>query len=75
MNQRPYTTRAQNALALANTAAEQFGDEFLGTEHMLLGLLDEKMNIAAQLLVHLGVTRPRIEQLLREVRSGHLPSA
>jgi hypothetical protein len=40
MNQRPYTTRAKKSLALANAAAEEFGDEFLGPEHLLVGLLD-----------------------------------
>jgi ATP-dependent Clp protease ATP-binding subunit ClpC len=71
MNQRPYTTRAQKALTLANAAAEELGDEFLGPEHILLGLLDEKMNIAAQILTHLGVTRSRIDDLLVTARSGH----
>ena len=71
MHQRPYTTRAQKAVTLASAAAEKFGDEFLGPEHLLLGLLDEKMNIAAQILTHLGVTRSRIEELLVEARSGH----
>ena len=72
MNHRPYTTRAQKSLVLANAAAEEFGDEFLGPEHLLVGLLDEKMNIAAQMLTHLGVTRTRIEELLVKLRSGHL---
>ena len=57
MNQRPYTTRAQKALALANAAAADLGDQFIGTEHLLLGLIDEKMGPAAQMLVHLGVSR------------------
>jgi len=37
MDQRPYTTRAQKALALAHTAAVNLGDDFVGTEHVLIG--------------------------------------
>jgi ATP-dependent Clp protease ATP-binding subunit ClpC len=70
MDQRPYTTRAQRALALANTAAENLGDPFIGTEHVLLGLLDEKSGPAAQMLVHLGITRTQVDDLLDQMRSG-----
>lgn len=70
MDKRPYTTRAQRALALANAAAEQLGDEFVGTEHVLLGLLDEETGPAAQMLDHLGVSSVRIRDLLLEMRSN-----
>ena len=69
MDQRPYTTRAQRALALANAAAAHLGDEFVGTEHVLIGLLDEETGPAAQMLGHLGVTNARIRELLMEMRS------
>jgi ATP-dependent Clp protease ATP-binding subunit ClpC len=69
MDKRPYTTRAQRALALANAAA-QLGDEFVGTEHVLIGLLDEETGPAAQMLGHLGVTGVRIRDLLLEIRSN-----
>ena len=71
MNERPYTTRAQKALAHANAAAADLCDQFIGTEHLLLGLLDEKMGPAAQMLVHLGVTRDTVRDLLRGMRSGY----
>ena len=71
MNQRPYTTRAQKALAFANAAAADLGDQFIGTEHLLLGLLDEKMGPAAQMLVHLGATSDTVRDLLRGMRSGY----
>jgi ATP-dependent Clp protease ATP-binding subunit ClpC len=69
MDQRPYTTRAQRSLALANAAAADLGDEFVGTEHVLIGLLDEETGPAAQMLGHLGVTSARIRELLLEARS------
>ena len=70
MEQRPYTTRAQRALTLANAAAANLGDPFVGTEHVLLGLLDEQTGPAAQMLVHLGITRSSIEELLLHMRTG-----
>jgi ATP-dependent Clp protease ATP-binding subunit ClpC len=70
MHQRPYTTRAQRALALANTAAAELGHKFVGTEHVLIGLLDEETGPAAQMLGHLGVTGPRIRELLQEMQSA-----
>ena len=72
MNQRPYTTRAQRALAFANAAAADLGDEFVGTEHLLLGLIDEEKGPAAQILGHLGVTGARVRELLLRMRSGRL---
>jgi len=69
MNQRPYTTRAQTALALADAAAEDLGDDLVGTEHVLMGLLNEKTGPAALMLDHLGVTSTRICDLLGTMRS------
>lgn len=63
---RPYTTRAQQALRLADTAAATLGDEYIGTEHILIGLLNEKRGPAAQILNKLGVTVDGVrEELLR----------
>jgi ATP-dependent Clp protease ATP-binding subunit ClpC len=60
--------RAQQALTLADGAASARGDEFVGTEHLLLGLLAERTGPAAQILGHLGVTTERVEQLLAQAR-------
>jgi ATP-dependent Clp protease ATP-binding subunit ClpC len=68
MVSRPYTTRAQQALALADTAAAAQGDEFIGTEHLLLGLLAERTGPAAQILTHLGVTDEQVRRLLASAR-------
>ena len=66
----PYTTRAETALSLANAAAAQLGDQFIGTEHVLIGLLDEKTGPAAQMLGHLGVTSAQIRDLWLKLRSS-----
>jgi ATP-dependent Clp protease ATP-binding subunit ClpC len=68
MTDLPHTTRAKQALTLAQTAAVARGDEFVGTEHLLLGLLAERTGPAAQILAHLGVTSDRVEQLLAQAR-------
>jgi len=52
----PYTSRAKKVLELAMDEAREAGHSYVGTEHLLLGLLREKKGIAAQLLVHVGVT-------------------
>ncbi|MCA1838103.1 MAG: hypothetical protein LC674_04895, partial [Actinobacteria bacterium] len=42
MANRPYTTRAQKALELSDSASASLGHEFIGTEHLLIGLPEEK---------------------------------
>ena len=68
MSNYPYTTRAKQALALAQDAAATRGDEFVGTEHLLLGLLAERTGPAALMLEHLGVTSDRVEELITQAR-------
>ena len=68
MADRPMTSRAQQALTLAHSDAAARGDAFVGTEHLLLGLLAERTGPAAQILTHLGVTRDRVEELLAQMR-------
>jgi ATP-dependent Clp protease ATP-binding subunit ClpC len=54
--QRPYTSRAKRVLELSRDAATSLGHSYIGTEHLLLGLLDEQRGIAAQLLNSVGVS-------------------
>lgn len=56
---RPLTTRGKRAVALARAAAADLGHTYLGTEHLLLGLIGEEQGIAAQLLREHGVTMDR----------------
>ena len=56
MPDRPYSTRAQRALELADASAARLGDPFIGPQHLLIGLLEEPNGPAAQVLNHLGVT-------------------
>ncbi|HCK60654.1 MAG TPA: NDP-hexose 4-ketoreductase, partial [Gemmatimonadetes bacterium] len=52
----PYTSRAKKVLEFAMTEARDFNHSYVGTEHLLLGLLREEKGIAAQVLNSLGVT-------------------
>jgi ATP-dependent Clp protease ATP-binding subunit ClpA len=66
MGDRPYSSRAKRALDLADGAAATLGDEQIGTEHILLGLLDEKTGPAAQILAKLGVTSAGVRRELEK---------
>lgn len=63
----PYTSRAKKVLELAMMAARDLKHTYVGTEHLLLGLLREEKGIAAQVLVHSGVTLDRVTTALGTV--------
>src|SRR5258707_1060964 len=52
----PYTSRAKKVLELAMSEARELNHSYVGTEHLLLGLLREEKGIAAQVLTDAGVT-------------------
>ena len=52
----PYTSRSKKVLELSMTEAREQRHQYVGTEHLILGLLREEKGIAAQVLVSLGVT-------------------
>ncbi|MEO5798282.1 MAG: Clp protease N-terminal domain-containing protein [Gemmatimonadales bacterium] len=72
MTTRPYTTRALRALELAEANAARLETPAVGTEHILLGLLEEETGPAAQLLNHLGVTIEDVRSLWRETTDREL---
>jgi ATP-dependent Clp protease ATP-binding subunit ClpC len=51
----PYTSRAKKVLELAMSEARELNHSYVGTEHLLLGLLREEKGIAAQVLIASGV--------------------
>ena len=61
----PYTSRAKKALELSMSEARELNHNYVGTEHLLLGLLREEKGIAAQVLAEagLGLTEARAEVL------------
>ena len=64
--QLPYTPRAKRVLELALEEARSLGHHYIGTEHLLLGLLREQEGIAAQVLVNLGL---KLEEVREEIHS------
>lgn len=60
----PYTPRARIVLDQAISTAHEFGDGYVGTQHLLLGLIREKQGVAARALTASGLSEP---QLRREI--------
>ena len=55
---RPYTSQAKKALEYAMAESRNFNQSYVGTEHLLLGLLREADGVGAQVLTHGGVSLP-----------------
>jgi ATP-dependent Clp protease ATP-binding subunit ClpC len=64
MGQLPFTPRAKKVLELALEEAQSLGHNYIGTEHLLLGLIKENEGIAAQVLMNLEV---KLEEVREEV--------
>ena len=61
----PFTPRARKALDLSLREAQELGHGYIGTEHILLGLLREGDGVAAQVLVKLGADLNRVRQQVK----------
>jgi ATP-dependent Clp protease ATP-binding subunit ClpC len=76
-----FTDRARRAVVQAQDEARTLNHDFIGTEHILLGLVGEGQGVAAKALESLGVSmeavRQRVEDIVPpgqvEVRTGHIP--
>lgn len=58
--QERYTKQAENVLALAKQAASSCGHSYIGTEHLLVGLVEEKEGTAGRVLEEFGTRRIRL---------------
>jgi len=67
----PFTPRAKKVLELALREALQLGHNYIGTEHILLGLVREGEGVAAQVLVKLGAELSRVRQAVVQELSGY----
>jgi ATP-dependent Clp protease ATP-binding subunit ClpA len=63
-----FTTPARESVVRAQDAARRLGDDHIGVEHLLLGLLAEREGIASTTLAELGVTTERVERELAAIR-------
>jgi len=64
-----FTQRARKVLSLAHQEAERARNNFIGTEHVLLGLLDEEGGVAGRVLRELGLTADRVRKVVKKISS------
>ena len=67
----PFTPRAKKVLELSLREALQLGHNYIGTEHILLGLIREGEGVAAQVLVKLGADLNRVRQQVNQLLAGY----
>jgi len=84
-----FTEHARHVIELAGREAQRFGNEFVGTEHLLWGVAKETQGVAATVLEHFHVdlkplrrevdellkTRPRVESVEKLPQSAHVKEA
>ena len=64
-----FTQRARKVLSLAHQEAERARNNFIGTEHLLLGLLVEEGGVAGRVLRELGLTTNRVREVVNKISS------
>ena len=64
---KPYTKQAQKVIELTTKAARRMHHNYIGTEHLLLGLLKEGSGVAACVLMDAGVEEPRLVELIEDL--------
>jgi ATP-dependent Clp protease ATP-binding subunit ClpC len=69
----PYTSRAKKVLELAMSEARELNHSYVGTEHLLLGLLREEKGIAAQVLTDAGVNLEAARAETLRIRGTEMP--
>ena len=69
----PFTPRAKRVIELSMEEARQFGHNYIGTEHLLLGLLREGEGVAAQVLLGLGLDLNRLRAEVMELLGQGIP--
>src|SRR5206468_11817599 len=71
----PYTSRAKKVLEFAMSEARELNHAYVGTEHLLLGVLREEKGIGAQVLTAAGVTLQQARAETMRLRGTEMPSA
>src|ERR687891_1117298 len=65
-----FTQRARRVLSIAHQEAERARNNNIGTEHLLLGLMDEEGGVAGRVLRELGMTSDRVREVIRRVTTS-----
>jgi len=74
MGQLPFTPRAKKVLELAVEEASNLGHNYIGTEHLLLGLIRENEGVAAQVLLNLGLKLEDVREEVLELLGADMPA-
>ena len=74
MGELPYTSRAKKVLEFSVAEAREMSHSYVGTEHLLLGLLREEKGVAAQVLESLGVTLEQAREQTLKLLGTEMPS-
>ncbi len=75
MNENKFTPRAEEALRLAQEAAGELGHGYVGTEHLLLGLVREEEGLAHEVLTDAGVTGELVAEIIKKSVGAGLPGS
>jgi ATP-dependent Clp protease ATP-binding subunit ClpC len=67
----PFTSNAKRVLELSVDEARQLGHNYVGTEHLLLGLIREGEGVAAKVLMDMGVDRKKVRDATLKLLGGH----
>ena len=73
MNENKFTPTAEEALRLAQEAAGELGHGYVGTEHLLLGLMREDEGLAHTVLTEAGLTDELLTEIIRKSVGAGLP--
>ena len=65
------TPRIAQLIKTASDRADDFKDEFISTEHLLIAIVEEEKSEAARILKGFGVDREKVLQALQKLRGGH----
>ena len=75
MNENKFTPRAEEALRLSQEAAGELGHGYVGTEHLLLGLIREEEGLAHTVLTETGLTDDMIVEIIKKSVGAGLPGS
>ena len=75
MNENKFTPRAEEALRLSQEAAGDLGHGYVGTEHLLLGLIREEDGIAHSVLMEAGLSDEMIVEIIKKSVGAGLPGS
>ena len=75
MNENKFSPRAEEALRLSQEAAGELGHGYVGTEHLLLGLIREEEGVAHTVLTEAGLTDDMIVEIIKKSVGAGLPGS